>query len=174
MNLYKDIPAGDANEFNVVVDLPKGSKNKYEYDEEGGYFTLDRTFYHQVYSPFDYGFIPQTHSDDGDAIDVVLFVTHPTFPGCVVKARAIGVLKTSDEKGGDNKIVAVPVSKLDPRWDEVKSVEDLPSHVQKELLLHFKEYKKLEPGKYDKVNIEGFGSAEDAKAEIEKAIAAYK
>lgn len=173
MNLYKDIPVGNADEFAVVVDLPRGSTNKYEYDEEGGYFILDRTLHHQMFYPFDYGFIPQTHSEDGDAIDVCLLVTYPTFPGCVVKARAIGMIRTSDEKGGDNKIVAVPVTKLDPRWDEVKSIDDLPAHVREELLLHFKEIKKLEKAKYEKVKVEGFGSVEEAKAEIEKAIAAY-
>lgn len=174
INLYHEIPAGDAETFRVVVDLPKGCSNKYEYDEEGGYFTLDRVLHHQMFYPFDYGFIPQTHSDDGDAIDVCLLVTYPTFPGCVVKARAIGMIKTADEKGGDNKIIAVPVSKLDPRFDEVKSVEDLPAHVREELLLHFKEIKKLEKVKYDKVVVSGFGTADDAKAEIQKAMEAYQ
>jgi len=173
MNLYKDIPAGDAEKFNVVVDLPKGSSNKYEYDEEAGHFVLDRVIHHQMFYPFDYGFIPQTHSDDGDAIDVCLLVTYPTFPGCVVKARTIGMIKTSDESGGDNKIIAVPISKVDPRFDEIKSVNDLPAHVREELLLHFKEIKKLEKKKYDKVKIGGFGSVADAKKAIVRAIKAY-
>lgn len=158
----------------MVVDLPKFSSNKYEYDEEGGYFKLDRVLHSQMFYPFDYGFIPQTHSDDGDAIDVCLLVTYPTFAGCVVKCRPIGMIKTSDEKGGDNKILAVPVSKLDPRFDEVKSIADLPKHVQEELLLHFKEIKKLEKAKYDKVQIDGFGSVDEAKAEIQRAMEAYK
>lgn len=173
INLYHQIPAGDAEAFMVVVDLPKGSSNKYEYDEEGGYFKLDRVLHHQMFYPFDYGFIPQTHSDDGDAIDVCLLTTYPTFPGCVVKARTIGMLKTADEKGGDNKILAVPVSKVDPRFDEIQSYTDLPKHVQEELLLHFKEIKKLEKAKYDKVVINGFGSVDEAKAEIQKAMTAY-
>ena len=174
INLYHEVSAGDAEAFNVVVDLAKGTSNKFEYDEEGGYFKLDRVLHSQMFYPFDYGFIPQTHSDDGDAIDVCLLVTYPTFPGCVVKARAIGMLKTADEKGGDNKILAVPVSKVDPRFDEIKSVEDLPAHVREELLMHFKEIKKLEKAKYDKVVINGFGTADEAKAEIVKAIEAYK
>lgn len=173
INLYHEIPAGDADTFHVVVDLQKGSSNKIEYDEEGGYFKLDRVLHHQMFYPFDYGFIPQTHSDDGDAIDVCLLVTYPTFSGCVVKARTIGMLKTADEKGGDNKIIAVPVSKVDPRFDEIKTIEDLPKHVQEELLLHFKEIKKLEKAKYDKVMINGFGTVDEAKAEIGKAMAAY-
>lgn len=174
INLYHELEAGNSDEFKMVVDLPKFSSNKYEYDEEGGYFKLDRVLHSQMFYPFDYGFIPQTHSDDGDAIDVCVLVTYPTFSGCVIKCRAIGMIKTSDEKGGDNKILAVPVSKLDPRFDEVKSVQDLPKHVQEELLIHFKEIKKLEKAKYDKVQIDGFGSVEEAKAEIQKAMDAYK
>jgi inorganic pyrophosphatase len=174
INLYHEVSAGTPDEFNAVIDLPKGSSNKVEYDEEGGYFKLDRVLHSQMFYPFDYGFIPQTHSDDGDAIDVCLLVTYPTFSGCVVKARPIGMLKTADEKGGDNKIIAVPVSKVDPRFDEIKSIDDLPAHVQKELLLHFKEIKKLEASKYDKVVINGFGSVDEAKAEIAKAMAAYQ
>lgn len=174
INLYHEIPAGDAEAFHVVVDLPKGSSNKFEYDEDGGYFKLDRVLHSQMFYPFDYGFIPQTHSDDGDAIDVCLLVTYPTFSGCVVKARAIGMLKTADEKGGDNKIIAVPVSKVDPRFDEITSIEDLSKHFQEELLIHFKEIKKLEKAKYDKVKVEGFGSVADAKKEIERAIKAYQ
>lgn len=173
INLYHEVSAGSAEEFNVVVDLPKGSSNKYEYDEDGGYFKLDRVVHHQMFYPFDYGFIPQTHSDDGDAIDVCLLVTYPTFPGCVVKARAIGMIRTSDEKGGDNKILAVPVNKLDPRFAEVTSYEQLPKHVQEELLLHFKEIKKLEKTKYDKVVIDGFGSVSEAQSEISRAMHAY-
>lgn len=174
INLYHELAAGDAEVFHVVIDLPKGSSNKYEYDEEGGYFKLDRVVHHQMFYPFDYGFIPQTHSDDGDAIDVCLLTTYPTFPGCVVKARAIGMIKTADEKGGDNKILAVPVSKVDPRFNEIQSISDLPKHVQEEYLLHFKELKKLEKAKYDKVVIDGYGSVDEAKAEIARAIDSYK
>ena len=173
INLYHEIPAGDVDAFHVVIDLPKFSSNKYEYDEEGGFFKLDRVLHSQMFYPFDYGFIPQTHSDDGDAIDVCLLVTYPTFPGCVVNARVIGMIKTADEKGGDNKIIAVPTSKVDPRFNELQSVDDLPAHVREELLLHFKEIKKLEKAKYDKVQINGFGTVEEAKAEIHKAMQAY-
>ncbi len=174
INVYHEVSAGSADEFNVVVDVPKGSSNKVEYDEEGGYFKLDRVLHSQMFYPFDYGFVPQTHSDDGDALDVCLLVTYPTFSGCVVRARAIGMLKTADEKGGDNKILAVPVSKVDPRFEEITSYEQLPAHVQQELLLHFKEIKKLEKAKYDKVVIHGFGSVDEAKAEVAKAIQAYR
>lgn len=174
INLYHEVPCGTPDEFNVIVDIPKGSSNKYEYDEEGGYFKLDRVVHHQMFFPFDYGFIPQTHAGDGDATDVCLLLTYPTFPGCVIKARAIGMIKTADQDGEDAKILAVPVSKLDPRFDELKSIEDLPKHSQEELLIFFKEVKKLEKAKYDKVMINGFGSVEEAKAEIQKSMDAYK
>ncbi|KAA0206385.1 inorganic diphosphatase [Candidatus Uhrbacteria bacterium] len=174
INLYHEVPCGTPEEFNVIVDIPKGSSNKYEYDEEGGYFKLDRVVHHQMFFPFDYGFIPQTHAGDGDATDVCLLLTYPTFPGCIIKARAIGMIKTSDQDGDDAKIVAVPVSKLDPRFEELTSIKDLPKHSQEELLIFFKEIKKLEKAKYDKVMINGFGSVEEAKEEIGKSMEAYK
>ena len=147
INLYHQVPCGTPEEFNVVVDIPKGSSNKYEYDEEGGYYKLDRSVHHSMFFPFDYGFIPQTHAGDGDAIDVCLLLTAPTFSGCVVKARAIGIIRTADQDGPDDKIIAVPVAKLDPRFNEIQSFEDLPAHVQEEYLIFFKELKKLEKAK---------------------------
>ena len=173
MNLLHDIPHGTAAEMNVIVEIPKFSKNKYEIDKETGIIALDRVMHTAQDYPFDYGFVPQTLFDDGDALDVCLLLTYPTFPGCVVKARAIGILKTSDEKGGDNKIIAVPVSKSDPRFEEIKSLEDLPAHVREEISIFPKEVKKLEKAKYDKVVISGFGSVEEAKAEIVRAMEAY-
>ena len=174
INLYHEVPAGNPDAFHVVIDLPKGSMNKVEYDEDGGYFKLDRVLHQPTFYPFDYGFIPQTYGGDGDGTDVCLLLTSPTFAGCVVKARTIGMIYTSDQDGDDAKIIAVPVSKVDPRFDEIQTIDDLPKHFQKELLLFFKEYKKLEVKKYDKITIKGFGSVEDAKAEIQHALHAYQ
>lgn len=174
INLYHEVPCGTPETFNVVIDIPKGSSNKFEYDEEGGYFKLDRVLHQPTFYPFDYGFIPQTHSGDGDAMDVCMLLTHPTFTGCVVKARAIGLIRTSDQDGPDDKIIAVPVSKVDPRFDEIQTIEDLPAHVREEYLIYFKEYKKLEKAKYDKIMIEGYRNADEAKVEIQKAMDAYK
>lgn len=162
MNLYTSVASyadKDAGICNVVVEITKGSSNKVEYNEEEGYFYLDRALYHSMYYPFDYWFIPQTTAGDGDAVDVILLLTHSVFPWCVVKSRIIWAIKTSDQDGEDWKVLAVPVSKLDPRWDEVKTYTDLPSHFQEELLLYFKEYKKLEKGKYDKIHIGWFVDA---------------
>ncbi|MDO8557179.1 MAG: inorganic diphosphatase [Candidatus Jorgensenbacteria bacterium] len=175
-NLYRTLSAftDKKNEtINVVIDIPKGSSNKYEYDEERGYFKLDRVLYHHMFYPFDYGFIPQTHYDDSDAVDVVLLTTYPTFPGCVIKARVIGGIDTRDEKGSDLKVIAVPITKIDPRFSHIESYKDLNEHQQQELLIHFKEIKKLEKEKYDKVVINGFVSRIAALSGIKKAVRAY-
>jgi inorganic pyrophosphatase len=176
MNLYKEISPGanPPEKINVVIDIPKGSVNKYEYNEEGGYFELDRVLYSPLFYLFEYGFIPQTLSEDGDSLDVVLLVSYPTFPGCVIKARPIGLLKMKDEKGEDNKIIAVPDEKIDPRFKEVKSIDDLGSHLKEEITLFFKDYKKLEKEKYEFVEVEGFKGKEEAKEIIEKAVKRYK
>lgn len=165
MNLYKDIPAG-ANlpeEINVVIDIPKGSSSKFEYDEEKGYFSLDRVLYSPFIYPFEYGFIPQTHSEDGDSLDVILLATYPTFSGCVIKAKPIGVLLMSDEAGGDNKIIAVPVNKVDPRFKEIQDISDVGEHLRKEIELFMQDYKKLEVEKYKHVKVEGWAGREKAK-----------
>lgn len=127
-----------------------------------------------MYYPFNYGFIPQTLEWDGDAVDVVLLATHPIPMGCVVKSRVIGMIHTSDQDGDDMKLICVPVTKIDPRYSHINSLDDLNSHVRDELLLHFKEYKKLEKEKYDKVVIDWFRDKEEAHRLIDAAIDAYK
>ena len=143
-NLFKDIPAGEnpPEEINVVIDIPKGQNCKFEYKEEG-YFALDRVLYSPFFFPFEYGFIPQTESGDGDSLDVILLTTFPTFPGCVIKSRPIGVLLMKDEAGTDNKIVAVPIEKVDPNFKETKSIKDVGEHLKEEIKVFFQYYKKL-------------------------------
>ena len=175
MHLWRDIPSFADKEQKVihaVIDIPKGSNNKYEYDETLGCFTLDRVIHHSMYYPCDYGFIPQTLSKDGDPCDVFLLVTNPTFTGCLVKARPIGILYTTDNEWEDPKIIAVPMG--DPRWDEVVTIDDLWSHMQKEMLLFFKEIKILEHEKYDKVEVFGFGTIQEAYDEVATAVARYR
>ncbi|MCK4355041.1 inorganic diphosphatase [Candidatus Parcubacteria bacterium] len=176
MNLYKDIPAGEnlPEQINVVVDIPKGCNNKYEYSEQGGYFTLDRVNYSPMFYTFDYGFVPQTHSEDGDALDVLLLTTYPTFPGCVVKARPIGVLLMKDEAGLDNKIISVPIEEIDPRFKEIQDINDLGEHYKKEIQIYFEDYKKLEPEKYKHVKVDGFENKEKALEIIKDAVERYK
>ena len=176
VNLYKDIPAGEdvPEQINVVVDIPKGYSNKYEYDEERGYFKLDRVLFSPFFYPFEYGFVPQTASEDGDSLDVILLTTFPTFPGCVIKARPVGVLFMRDEEGVDNKIIAVPIEKVDPRFKEIQNIEDIGEHLKKEIKNFFEDYKKLEVGKYEYVKVEGFENKEKAKEIIEKAVRKYR
>jgi inorganic pyrophosphatase len=165
-----DIDAGSEEEINVVVENVKGSSNKIEYDNEKGCFMLDRVLYSPVFWPFDYGFIPRTWHEDEDPVDVVLLTTYPTFPGCVVKARPIGVIIMEDEKGVDDKIVAVPVK--DPRFKNIKSIYDLNEHLRKEIQDFFESYKKLEPGKF--VKFKELQGVEKAKEIIRKAKEEYK
>jgi len=173
MNLFKDVPCGKnpPEEINVVVEIPKGSVNKYEIDEESGAIFLDRTLYSAQFYPYNYGFIPQTRSEDGDSLDIVL-LTGPVFSGCVVKSRPIGVILMEDEGGIDNKVLAVPVEKVDPRFKEIQDIKDLSEHQKKEIQEFFETYKNLEKDKW--VKITGWEGKEKAMEIITKAIEKYK
>lgn len=170
MNYLKDIPAGDnpPEEINVIVEIPKGSKNKYEIDEDTGLIALDRVLYSSVYFPFDYGTMPQTLSEDGDPLDVVLLASSGTFPGCLVKARPVGILMMEDEAGIDHKIIACPKAKLEPRLAHISDIKDLTEHQKKEIQEFFETYKRLEPNKW--VKVKGWQGAKQAKEVIKKAV----
>jgi len=127
---------------NVVIEIPKGGHNKYEYDEKTDEFRLDRVLHSSIFYPTDYGFIPQTRSEDKDHLDVIVVISEPLFPGCILSVRPIGVLDMEDEEGRDVKIVAV--AQKDPRLQEVESVKDLDRHFKKEVQNFFEMYKKLE------------------------------
>jgi inorganic pyrophosphatase len=127
----------------VVVEIPRGSRNKYELDKASGVIRLDRVLYSSVHYPTDYGFIAGTLALDGDALDALVVVEEPTFPGCHVIARPIGVLEMRDEKGPDQKILAVPVG--DPRYADMYAIEDIGKHWLKEIENFFQTYKALEP-----------------------------
>lgn len=126
----------------VVVEIPSGSRNKYEYDHARHRFVLDRVLYSSVHYPCDYGFIEGSMADDGDPLDVLVLIAEPTFPGCVVRARPIGVLDMADEKGHDFKVLAVAHD--DPRWEAVFALEDLSQHRLREIENFFRTYKTLE------------------------------
>lgn len=159
-------------EIKIFVEIPKGSVQKYEYDEELGAIKLDRTLYSPMYFPFEYGFIKDTLGEDGDPLDVVLLASNPTFPGCIVKARPVGYLEMEDEAGIDTKIIAVPDSKIDPRFVNIEDVKDIPEHTKKEIKEFFENYKNLEPGKW--VKLKEFKSKEEAEKMIEEAKERYK
>ncbi len=154
-----NLPAGEnyPDEFNVVVEIPRGSRNKYEYSEDLDVIKLDRVYYTAMTPPFEYGFIPQTRSADGDHLDVVLVMGTSVAPGIVVEARAIGVIKMIDNGEEDEKIVAVPVK--DPRFVHVATVEDLSGYFTKEVQHYFEHYKDLEN---KRVEITGWGDKEEA------------
>ena len=127
----------------AFVEIPRGSRNKYEYDEATRSFRLDRVLYSSVHYPTDYGFIPDTLAEDGDHLDILVLVQEPTFPGCLIEARPIGGLDMSDEKGSDFKVLAVPVG--DPRFAHVATLEALGEHWLREIETFFATYKLLEP-----------------------------
>jgi len=139
-----ELPSGPRipNEIYVVVEVPYGHRNKYEYDSELGAIVLDRPLFSPVHYPGDYGFIPGTQADDGDPLDVLVMVKTPTFPGCVVAARPLGVLLMQDEKGGDEKVLAVPST--DPSFETYHSLSDVPPHFLREMDHFFRVYKELE------------------------------
>ncbi len=156
----------------VFVEIPKGSFQKYEFDEKLGAIKLDRTLYSPMYFPFDYGFIKDTLGGDNDALDCVLISSFPTFPGCLVSARAIGILEMEDEAGIDHKIVALPNEKIDPRLAEIKDIKRLSQHLKREIKEFFENYKNLEPGKW--VKLKEFKDKIEAEKVIAKAKKEYK
>ncbi len=169
MNLIKEIPAGTAEEMNVIVEINKGSKNKYEIDKKSGLIALDRVYYSTQDMPFDYGFVPQTLWEDGDPLDVVLLTTNPIFPGILVRARIIGMMDMIDSGESDIKIIAVPVH--DPRWEDIKNLSDINKHTLKEMEHYFMTYKKLQN---KEVVVKGFYDKARAIEAFEKAKGAYK
>jgi len=163
MNLLHDVPLGkDVPEvINVIIEINKGSKNKYEIDKETGLIALDRAMYSAQDYPFDYGFAPQTFWDDGDALDIVLLTTYPLAPGILVKVRPVAVMHMIDGGDADEKIIAVP--KDDPRWESVKDLRDINPHTLKEMEHFFLTYKNLQN---KTVTISGFEGAEAAKQAV--------
>ena len=131
-----------ATAFPVVIEIPKGSTNKYELDKETGLLRLDRVLYSAVYYPADYGFIPRTYCDDGDPLDVLVLGQEPVYPLTIVEARAIGVMRMRDEKGIDDKIVAVSVK--DPSYADYTDQSQLPAHLLRQVRRFFEDYKVLE------------------------------
>ncbi|MEX0918088.1 MAG: inorganic diphosphatase [Candidatus Paceibacterota bacterium] len=169
MNLLHDIPAGTADEMNVIIEIPKYSKNKYEIDKETGIIALDRVMHSAQDYPFDYGFVPQTLYDDGDALDVVVITTYPLAPGILLKARPVAIMEMVDGGERDDKVVAVPVE--DPRFDNVKDLKDLNQHFQKEMSHFFETYKKVQN---KEVSVGAWHGADEAKKAFEKSREMYE
>jgi inorganic pyrophosphatase len=149
----------------VVVEIPKGSRNKYEMDHDSGALWLDRHLFTAMTYPADYGFVPDTLAEDGDPLDVLVLLDEPTVPGCHIRARPIGVFWMRDEKGPDAKVLAVPAG--DPRWSHIEDLDDMPSHLRAEIEHFFEVYKALEPEKSSEPG--GWGDRVAALAEIDAA-----
>ena len=132
-------------EFDVTIEIPKGCRNKYEVDHKTGKIYLDRTLFTATQYPADYGFIDDTLGEDGDPLDALVIVQEPTFPGCMIRARAIGMFRMTDEKGGDDKLLCVPAS--DPRSEHLRDIHHLNEFHKLEIQHFFEVYKDLEPGK---------------------------
>ena len=161
--------AAKLKSFDVLIEIPKGSRNKYEYDFKLKKIRYDRMLFSSMMYPADYGFIPETLALDGDPLDVLVLVTEPTFPGCVMEVKPIGVFHMADEKGPDEKIVCVPMS--DPIWNKLNDLSDLNPHLLKEIEHFFQVYKDLEN---KKVDVEGWGDVQEAYAIIDACIERFE
>lgn len=169
MNLLHDIDPGTKEVMNVIIEIPKGSKNKYEIDKHTGVIKLDRVMHSAQDYPFDYGFVPQTLWDDGDALDVVLLTTHPLAPGILVEARPIGIMHMVDGGEPDEKVIAVAAS--DPRYADVKDITDANQHVLKEIAHFFATYKQIQK---KEVQVGAFENRAAAEAAFERGRSLYQ
>jgi inorganic pyrophosphatase len=160
----------DETLFEVVVEIPRGSRNKYEMDHDRHVVKLDRRLFSATVYPTDYGFVPDTLAEDGDPLDVLVLLDEPTFPGCYVDVRAIGVFWMTDDKGPDAKLICVPYG--DPRFGHLRGIEDLDEFVMREIEHFFDIYKQIEPGKMAETR--GFAGPTEAYAELEASRQRYR
>ncbi|MCJ7428810.1 MAG: inorganic diphosphatase [Candidatus Nanohaloarchaeota archaeon QJJ-5] len=169
---WRDLPTGPEvpNIVNAVIEIPKGSRNKFEYSKDFGTYVLDRVLYSPQHYPGEYGFIPKTTYDDGDPMDIIVLMDEQTFPGCIIEARPVGLMRMVDSGEKDDKILAVPTE--DPRYDHMTDIDDVPEHIKKEVAQFFKTYKDLEEGK--EVAVNGWDDKEDAKKAVNHSVELYK
>lgn len=168
MNLWHEIEPGTKEEINVIVEIPKGSKNKYEIDKKTGLIALDRVSFTAQDFPFDYGFVPRTLWHDGDPLDVVILSTHPFAPGILVRVRPVAIMSMIDDGEADDKVIAVPVD--DPRWANTKDLEDINKHTLKEIEHFYSTYKNLQ---HKEVKVTGFKGKNDSEKAFEEGIKLY-
>jgi inorganic pyrophosphatase len=168
MNLWHDIEPGTADEMNVIIEINRGSKNKYEIDKKTGLIALDRVMHTSQDIPFDYGFVPQTLWEDDDALDVIVLTTYPLHSGTLVRVRPVALLKMIDSGDSDDKVIAVPLD--DPRWDTTKDLSEINPHTLKEIEHYYQTYKQLQD---KEVITKGFQGAAEARAAFDKGIDLY-
>ena len=171
IHLWHELSAGPnpPDVVYAVIEVPKGNRNKYEYAKRAGVIKLDRVLYSSLHYPGDYGFIPQTYFEDGDPLDVLVIVTEPTFPGCVIEARPIGMFKMIDKGQPDYKILAVPAT--DPNFNDFHSLDDVAKHFPTEVMHFFMTYKQLEDAE---VKNEGWADAQEARNTIQLSLELYQ
>jgi inorganic pyrophosphatase len=160
MNLWHDIEPGSKDEVNVIIEINRGSKNKYEIDKKTGLIALDRVAHTAQDFPFDYGFVPRTLWHDNDPLDVILLTTHPLLPGILVRVRPVALLNMIDSGEGDDKLIAVPVD--DPRFSNTKDLSDINPHTLKEIEHFYSTYKKLQNKVVEVTGFKGRAEAEQA------------
>ncbi len=172
---FDDIPAGKElpNDFYAVIEIPANhSPIKYEIDKDTDALFVDRFMATPMFYPANYGYIPKTLADDGDALDVLVITPYPVAPGSVIRARPVGILNMSDEAGQDSKLVAVPHEKLTKMYGDIQDIDDVPKLLKDQIKHFFENYKDLEEGKW--VKVEGWSNADAARDAIEASAKAYK
>ncbi len=170
MNLWHELPPGPQapDILYAIIEIPKGSRNKYEYHKQAGIIKLDRVLYSSLYYPGDYGLIPRTYYEDGDPLDILVMINEPTFPGCVIEVRPIGMFRMLDRDMPDDKILAVPDK--DPLYQDYHDLKDIPKHFLSEVAHFFSVYKDLEGARVEAI---GWENAGIAKERIDHAIRLY-
>ena len=168
MNLWHDIEPGTKEAMNVIIEINKGSKNKYEVDKKTGLIALDRVSYTTQDFPFDYGFVPRSYWHDNDPLDVVLLTTYPLIPGILVRARPIAIMEMIDGGERDDKVIAVPVD--DPRFDNIQDLGDVNPHTLKEIKHFYSTYKKLQN---KEVEVKEFKGKKEAQKAFEEGLKMY-
>jgi inorganic pyrophosphatase len=169
MHVLHDIEPGTPESINVIIEIPKGSKNKYEIDKKTGIIALDRVNHTAQDMPFDYGFVPQTLWHDGDPLDVVVLTTYPLLSGILARVRPVAIMGMDDSGDTDDKIIAVPID--DPRWNDVTDLKDLNAHTLREIEHFYSTYKKLQN---KEVIVKDFKGKDAAKKAFKMGIALYK
>jgi inorganic pyrophosphatase len=172
MNIDQISCGENPEKVNALIEIPFGSNIKYEVEKDSGAVVVDRVLYSAMYYPANYGFVPNTLADDGDPADILVLGEYPLQAGSVIKCRLIGVLVMEDEAGMDEKLVAVPTTKIDPTFKDVNSLEDLPTAQLDKIKNFFETYKMLEPNKW--VKVKSYESKEVATQILENAIKNYK
>lgn len=171
MDLQKINPCVDGY-INAVIEIPYASSIKYEVDKDSGAILVDRVMYSAVYYPANYGFIPNTLADDGDPLDILVLGDYPIYPGCTIKSRLLGMLVMEDESGMDEKLISVPITKIDPTYNAIHSLNDIPKITLDRIKNFFETYKLLEPNKW--VKVKSYEDLNAAKQVLDKAIKQYK